>query len=199
MAQPAERMLHLDEYLELEARSETRHEFYEGQMLAMAGGTVEHAHLSTRAALLLATSLGEGACMVFNSDLRIRILATGLITYPDLSIVCGPPQREAGDLLSVTNPVALVEVLSPNTEAYDRGEKFSHYRQIPSLRDYLLISTGRDRVEHFSRNEDGSWTVRHLGHGDTATLSGVAARLQVDELYARVSLVRDAEAVSSGQ
>lgn len=190
MALPAEKRMTLAEYLALEERSEVKHELYDGHMLAMAGGTIEHALLAAKANQMLANALGARPCAVFTSDLRVCVSATGLRTYPDLSIVCGPIQREPEDPNSVTNPVALFEVLSPSTEAYDRGEKFEHYRQIPTLRDYVLVCTGRDRVEHYSRNDDGSWTVRHCGPGDSVSLSGVEATLSVGALYQNVAIAR---------
>ena len=121
----------------------------------------------------------------FSSDLRIRVLATGLATYPDVSVVCGRMERDPEDANTLVNPVVLVEVLSDGTEAYDRGEKFAHYRRIPSLEEYLLVSQTEPRLELFRRNPDGrTWTLHVAEAGETLDLASVGCLLDVGEIYA---------------
>ena len=115
--------------------------------------------------------------------LRVRVLATGLCTYPDLSIICGPLARDPEDRNTVTNPTVLVEVLSPSTELYDRGQKFEHYQKIPSLQDYVLVSVQMAKIEVYSRNHDGSWRYTLSGPGEVAQIPSVGVTLQVDALY----------------
>lgn len=171
------------EYLALEGASNVKHEYLDGQIYAMAGGTPVHAALQVAVPNLLFPQLRAGRCRALGSDLRVRVLATGLATYPDLTIVCGPRESDPEDENSVTNPTLLVEVLSPSTENYDRGEKFAHYKRIPSLRQYVLISPDEHRVEVWSRAGDDVWTSAISTDGDVADLAAVSARLDVRELY----------------
>ena len=131
-------LLSATEYLTIERAAPTKSEFYDGEMFAMAGGTAVHSLIGTNAAIEFGNKLRGKKCVPYNADLRIQVQATGLFTYPDLSVICGPLQFADGDD-TVTNPSLIVEVLSPSTEAYDRGQKFLQYRQIPTLREYLLV------------------------------------------------------------
>src|SRR5690349_19742415 len=124
------RRLSAEEYLETERAADFKSEFFEGEMFAMAGGTPQHSLIATNVAAEFRTRLKNSSCVPYNADLRIKIEATGLFTYPDLSVICGPLQLAEGTNDTVTNPALLVEVLSDSTEAYDRGTKFEHYRQI---------------------------------------------------------------------
>jgi Uma2 family endonuclease len=114
---------------------------------------------------------------------RVRVLATGLATYPDVSVVCGPVERDPDDRHTVTNPVVVVEVLSPSTAAYDRGEKFEHYRKAASLREYVLIDSLGVSVEVRSRRPDGTWATQAAGPGQRAPLPSLGFDLEVDALY----------------
>lgn len=138
----AQKIPHLTplEYLAVERAAPTKSEFYDGEMFAMAGGTAVHSLIGTNAAIEFGNKLRGKKCVPYNADLRIQVQATGLFTYPDLSVICGPLQFADADDDTVLNPSVLVEVLSPSTEAYDRGQKFLQYRQIPTLREYLLVS-----------------------------------------------------------
>jgi Uma2 family endonuclease len=171
------------EYLALEGGSNVKHEYLDGQIYAMAGGTPEHAALQVAVPNLLFPQLRAGRCRAHGSDLRIRVLATGLATYPDVTIVCGPREVDPEDKNSVTNPTLLVEVLSPSTEDYDRGEKFAHYKRIPTLRQYVLVSSDQHRVEVWSCDADGAWTVVVSKDGDVADLASIGSKLDVRELY----------------
>lgn len=172
------------EYLVQEAASDVKHEYFEGHILAMAGGSPDHAHLAASAIGVLTAQLRGRPCRVFSSDLRVRIPATGLATYPDVTVVCGRREADPEDPDTATNPTLIVEVLSPSSEKYDRGEKFAQYRTLPSLRDYLLIPQDRARIEHYSRNADGSWTFRACGPGESVVLDSLGGALSVDEVFA---------------
>ena len=176
-------------YLILEGKAERKHEWLDGQRYAMACGTIEHGQLTTQMTGELGRLASGCGCRVFNSDVKIRVLATGLATYPDASVVCGPVERDPGDRNAIVNPVVLVEVLSDGTEAYDRGDKFVHYRQIPSLRDVVLISQHEARVELYSRDERGRWVLSTAGVGERFSLTALEGSIEVDRIYAAVELV----------
>jgi Uma2 family endonuclease len=135
------RQLHYtyEQYLALEDESSVRHEYLDGEIYAMAGGSPDHAALAAAAIRVIGARLPPG-CRIFTSDLRVRIPATGLSTYPDAAVICGRTQRAADDGLAVVNPVVLVEVTSRSTEDYDRGEKLRQYQLLPSVRDILIVS-----------------------------------------------------------
>ena len=171
-------------YLEAEEASPTKHEYLRGEVYAMAGGTPEHAALMMAVGAELTMALRGRPCRVYASELRIRIEATDLSTYPDVSVVCGPPAISNIDRNAITNPVLIVEVLSDSTEAYDRGEKFGHYRHLPSLREYLLVSQHRPKLESYRKNEQGIWMLSEAGAGETLTLAALeGVRLDVDLIY----------------
>lgn len=171
------------EYLVLEATGDARHEWFDGVVYAMAGGTLDHSALCASIITALSVALTAKPCRVFTSDARVRVKTTGLATYPDASVACGRAERDPDDAHALVNPVVLVEVLSESTEDWDRGGKFAHYRRIPSLRDYLIVAQGDALIEHHSRNDDGSWTMRELRAGDVVSLTGVAATIAVDDVY----------------
>jgi Uma2 family endonuclease len=169
------------EYLALEDDAATRHEYLDGEIYAMAGGSPDHAALAAAVIGALSRTLPP-ACRAFTSDLRVRIVATGLSTYPDAAVVCGPSLRASDDPLAVVNPVLLVEVTSPSTEEYDRGEKLRHYQAIPSLREVVVVSH-RSRELTVHRRDGDRWVARTYGAGDTVELLGGGMRVPVDEVY----------------
>jgi Uma2 family endonuclease len=171
------------DYLAREQTAETRHEYLRGVVWAMAGGTPEHGRLAANVIGDLRAALRGRPCAVFTSDVRVRIVETDRSTYPDASIVCGSREVSADDPDALTNPVLLVEVLSDSTEADDRGEKFAHYRRIPSLREYVLVSQRVARIEVFRRADGGSWTLTEYEAGATVPLPSVGATLSVDEVF----------------
>lgn len=179
------------DYLDACARSPVKLEFHGGEIFAMTGGSIVHAHLAGNAYAALRRALAGKPCRPFNSELRIVIPLLGDACYPDASVVCGPLQTDPRDPNGVVNPAVLVEVLSPTTEMYDRGGKFELYRRLPSLRDYLLVNQDRNLVEHFARNDDGSWTFRACGDGETLRLTGADVELSVAEVYADVQALRE--------
>jgi len=171
------------DYLALEEASNTKHEFLSGEIYGMAGGTPEHAALSVAVSSSLLAQLRGGPCRVYSSDLRVRVLATGLATYPDVTVVCGEVERDPESPTTVVNPRVVVEVLSEGTEAYDRGQKLDHYRRIPSLAAVVLVSHRTPTIEVWERAPDGAWRRRESGVGQSAEIEALSARLLVDEVY----------------
>ena len=172
------------EYLAAEAVTEVRHEYLNGEVWAMAGGTPQHSALAAAVILELGTALRGKPCRLFTSDLRVRVLETDLSTYPDVSIVCGQLETAPADKEAITNPIVLVEVLSDSTEAYDRGAKAAHYRRIPSLREYVLVSQAEPRIEIQRRTEGGRWELLEARAGEAIELASIGARLDVSAVYA---------------
>jgi Uma2 family endonuclease len=171
------------EYLDLEAASNVKHEYLEGDIYAMAGGTPRHAALTLAVGAALLAQLRGGPCRAFSSDLRVRVLATGLATYPDVAVVCGPIERDPESEVTVVNPRVLVEVLSGSTERYDLGEKFEHYRRSPSLEAVLYVWQDEQTMELRSRQEGDTWGSQVFGAGDTVPLSSIGCALRVDDVY----------------
>lgn len=183
MAEPAVRMSYA-EYLELAERAEVRHEFIDGLVVAMAGGTIEHSRLVARMSYLLQQALEGKPCNVFSPDGRVRIEATNRSTYPDVSVVCGKVEPASDDSHSITNPVVLVEVLSDTTEKDDRGSKFAHYRRLPSLREYVLVTQDAAPSVEVFRKEGDVWVLREHGPGEAVELASLGVVVSVDRLYA---------------
>jgi Uma2 family endonuclease len=152
-------LLTAHEYLARERKADFKSEFFRGETFAMAGATYEHTLVKDNTAREAGVQLKRGPCHVLTSDMRVQIERTGLYTYPDIVIVCDKPQFEDGMFDTLKNPRAVVEVLSDSTEKYDRGVKFAHYRQLPSLQEYVLIAQDRPLVERFVRQPDDSWLM----------------------------------------
>lgn len=176
------------EYLALEDGANVRHEFLDGEIYAMAGGTPEHAAICVNVSTTLSVQLRGKGCRVHSSDLRIRVLETGLTTYPDVTVVCTRAELDPESRQTVINPVVVVEVLRPGTAAYDRGEKLAHYQRIPSLREIVLVAHDERLVEVWRRTADG-WTRTEARTG-TLHLDAIGCALDVAEVY-RDELARD--------
>ncbi|MCK6556485.1 Uma2 family endonuclease [Candidatus Binatia bacterium] len=191
MSQPA-RFAHYtyEDYRRFEEATDAKHEYLDGQILAMAGGTPEHAALATALIGLLERGLAGGPCYPFSSDLRVRVHATGLATYPDVTVICGDLDRDPEDPNAAANPTLLAEVSSASTEEYDRGEKFAHYRKIGSLREYLIVSHRERRVERWWRRGPDDWGRESAGRGEVLRLSALGIDLDVDAVYERSPLTR---------
>jgi len=175
------------EYLAIERAAPFKSECFAGEMFAIAGGSAMHSLIAVNLAAELRAKLKSRPCDAFNSDLRIKIEATGLYTYPDVSVVCGPLQYVAGTNDTILNPVLLVEVLSDSTEAYDRGEKFQMYRQIPSFKEYVLASQRLPRLEHFARRSNDEWALRTVeGRDASLTLPCLEVTIDLNEVFAGV-------------
>ena len=172
------------EYLAFEASSNVKHEYLDGQIYAMAGGTPDHAALAAAVIGLLFPQLRSGSCRALDADLRVRVRATGLATYPDVTVVCGPRELDSDDPHAVTNSTLIVEVLSRSSEDYDRGDKFEHYKQLPSLQQYVIVSHREHNIEVWSRTAANTWSCAIRGNGDRAELTSIRASLDVQELYA---------------
>jgi Uma2 family endonuclease len=172
-----------EDYLELEQVAQVRHEFYDGEIYAMAGGTPEHAAMAAAVTAALGRQLSGGPCRVYSSDLRLRVTTSGLATYPDVTVICGPSERDPKSATHVTNPKLLVEVLSPSTAEYDRGEKLQHYQAISSLESIVLVDRDNARVDLWSREETG-WRSRAFVPGEIVPLEAIHCTLAVDEVFA---------------
>jgi Uma2 family endonuclease len=170
------------EYLALERGANVRHEFYDGEIYAMAGGTREHAAICANLLASLSAQLRGRGGQAHSSDLRVRVLETGLATHPDVTVVCHHAEHDPEDRNTIINPVLLVEVLSPCTAAYDRGEKLRHYQRIPSLQEVVLVAHEEPLLEVWRRETDGTWSRREARSGSLA-LTAVTATLVVDEVY----------------
>lgn len=174
------------EFLAYEATSDTKHEYINGEVFAMAGGTVTHGALAGALITALSTALRDRRCRVLTSDVRVRSKATDLSTYPDVTVVCQSLEVDGDDPHGVLNPTLIVEVLSDSTEAYDRGAKAAHYRQIPSLREYVLVGQREPLIEVYRRNERGNWELfveARRGQQAELTSCGEPIVLDVDAIY----------------
>lgn len=183
-----------EEYLALERRAEQKSEFVNGRVFAMAGASRAHNRITTNLTGELYAQLRDGPCEVFGGDLRLKVSATGLYTYPDLTVVCGEALFEDEALDTLLNPTLIIEVLSPSTEAYDRGEKFAHYRRLETLREYLLVAQDRYRVEQYTRQPDDRWLLAEISDpGGIVELRSIGCRIALTAIYARVTFESDGE------
>jgi Uma2 family endonuclease len=174
----------ISDYVNFEQFSKEKHEFVQGWILAMAGGTVNHALLGQQVAAELDREVRGGPCRVHNSELRVRIPNEEIILYPDASIICGPAQTDHDDENAVTNPTVIVEVTSPSTAKFDRGQKFVFYQAIPSLREYVLVSHAERLIEVFRRSQDGTWELATRGSSGDVHVESMRCVLNVDAIYA---------------
>ncbi len=168
----------VQEYLELEQTSEVRHEYENGEIREMPGGSENHSSIGENIKFSLRLALRERPCKIHGGDLRIKIRA-GLYTYPDVSVVCGERLFENVKRDSLLNPMVVCEVLSPSTESYDRGKKFGHYQTVSSISDYLIVSQDVYRVEHFIRQAEG-WLLK--------TYDGLEGKIFIVSLNCELSL-----------
>ena len=176
-----------EQYLEIERKAEYKSEYYQGEMFAMAGASLSHNRIVTAVIAEIRQQLRRGPCEVFGSDMRVAITATGLYVYPDASVCCGGPQLLDGHNDTLLNPTLIVEVLSPSTEAYDRGDKFKHYRSIESFREYLLVASESLDVELHTRQPDGRWVLTPVDRlEDVIELQSIGCRLALADLYEKV-------------
>jgi Uma2 family endonuclease len=194
MSTASKRQISPQEYLELERKAEFRSEYYRGEMFTMSGGSPRHSLIKVNLGSELIHQLKGCPYVAYGSDLRIRVSATELYTYPDASVVCGKLEfdDERGD--TILNPDLIAEVLSDSTEAYDRGRKFDHYRRLESLREYLLVSQDEPKLEQFSRNDDGTWTLSVFDKmNEEVVLASLGITLSVAEIYDKVDFTTPAD------
>lgn len=175
-----------EEYLEIERRAERKSEYYKGEMFAMAGASPKHVLIVTNLVAELRQPLKNKPCLVYSVDLRLRVTATGLYTYPDVIVVCGAAEFADDQQDTLLNPTLVIEVLSESTQDYDRGRKFEHYRTVPSLVDYLTVAQDRPHVEH-SYRQDSHWTlVDYDGLTQSIHLASIDVVLPLAEVYDKV-------------
>jgi Uma2 family endonuclease len=177
------------EYLAIEREGLDKHEYWDGEVFAMAGASFVHNQLVGNLTRVLGNLVLDVPCIVLPSDMKIRVpLRKGGYVYPDVSVVCGRPEHIDERTDVITNPVVVVEVLSGSTELFDRGEKFAGYRSLPSLFDYVLVAQDQVRIEHFARGPDGTWVLRELGPGTRLQCMGLPGEIAIDDIYRKVSL-----------
>jgi Uma2 family endonuclease len=188
MSTVAKPLLSPQEYLARERQADFRSEFYRGEMLAMSGASWEHTLIKDNLAREAGNQLKDGPCRVLTSDLRVKVLATELYTYPDIVIMCDEPKFEDDHFDTLLNPRALVEVLSDSTEKYDRGAKFGHYRQIPSLQEYVMVAQDRPLVERYARQADATWVLTVFDDlAQMFAFTSVPAQVPLAEIYRGVT------------
>jgi Uma2 family endonuclease len=181
------------EYLALESASQTKHEFYRGDILAMTGVSPGHDTIVGNTFASLHAQLREGGCRVYTSDVRVKVAGHKSYFYPDIKVVCGTPEFNQDMPPSLLNPTVIIEVLSPSTEAYDRGAKVTEYLRLASLQEVLLIVQDRPHVDRFVRQTDGQWLLGAAHRLDEAlTLSSIGCTLALADIYARVQFEDEA-------
>lgn len=183
-----------EEYLAMENQSEDKHEYRDGQIVAMTGGTTNHNEISGNFYTLLKLSLRGKKYRVYFSDVRLWIPQDRLYTYPDVMVVQGEPVYEGQGTTTITNPMLVVEVLSASTQDYDRGTKFTRYRSIPELREYILIDQYQCSIEQFTKNESQQWVLTEI-HGENSLLnvSCLNLEMRMQDLYEGVKFTVDSE------
>jgi Uma2 family endonuclease len=180
------------EYLEIERSALDKHEFYKGEIFAMSGASIPHNIIAMNCYIDLGTKLKGKNCNPFGSDLRIHIPKNTLYTYPDISIICGDIETTDDKFDTVTNPSVIIEILSESTKNYDKGGKFTLYREIESLKEYILIDSEAVMVEKFIKNVDNSWQLTEYKKlEDFFTIDTVAIKMELTTIYAGVKLIVD--------
>lgn len=176
-----------EEYLEFEKKSELKHEYFDGEIFAMVGARKNHNRISSNVSRILGNQLLERPCDVFSSDMRVKIEAIKKYTYPDILVTCDKIEFLEDELDSLLNPVVIIEILSDSTESYDRGLKFTHYRLIESLQEYILISQYHCQVEKFKRDEGGIWLYSSVEEMENSLkIDSIKCELHLSEIYHRV-------------
>jgi Uma2 family endonuclease len=186
-AQPIPRLT-AEEYLAAERAAEVRSEFYDGSMYAMAGESYAHNVINVNLVRELSTALRKRGCFLASSEARLRVSPGRVYTYPDIMAGCGEPKFADDQKDTLLNPSLVIEVLSPSTEAHDRGYKFAQYRQLESIREYVLVSQSEPRVERFERQPDGRWVLsEHVGMNAVCRFESVDCDVTLAELYENVA------------
>ncbi|MBE2267705.1 MAG: Uma2 family endonuclease, partial [Anaerolinea sp.] len=176
-----------EEYLAFERASEFKHEYLNGEIFAMSGGSEEHILINANVVTALRTQLRGRPCKLYGSDMRVRVKPGGLYTYPDVSVVCGDAQLIRDSVSILLNPTLIIEILSPSTEAYDRGKKFELYRELESLQEYVLIAQDRPQIEWYLRQEHGFWQFAAAsGLNAEAALASISCTLKLAEVYEQI-------------
>ena len=179
----------IEEYLAMEEAATEKNEYYRGEIFAMSGAKMPHNRISVNLLIELGTKLKGKQCQPFGSDQRIHIEANTLFTYPDISIICGEPETLNNDNWNVLNPSVLIEILSPSTKNYDRGEKFKLYRDIPILKEYILVDSETIHIEIFRLNEARRWELEEYNAaGEMLYIRTINEYISLADIYAGVSL-----------
>jgi len=177
------------EYLDIERKAETKSEYFNGEIFALAGASKKHNIIVANIIIELGAQLKKRLCQIYPSDMRVKVSQTGLYVYPDVSVVCGDPKFEDEHYDVLLNPTLIAEVLSESTEAYDRGKKFEHYRKIESLKEYLLIAQDKHSIEQFIKQNDGSWLFLETSDSEgTVRLRSINCELLISDVYHKVEL-----------
>ncbi len=172
-----------DQYVALERESSVKHEFLEGEIYAMAGGTPEHAALAAAVVYQLSGQLDGGPCRVYSSDLSVRVVETGLATYPDVTVVCGPSERDSNSPTTVINPKVVVEVTSDSSERYDRGKKLEQYMRAATIDAIVVVSHRSHAIDVWTR-EGSEWTHLAAAAGERVHIEPIGCVLDVARVYA---------------
>ena len=174
------------EYLELERNADFKSEYYNGETFAMAGASLIHNKIVSNLIFLFNQFLKDKPCDVYPSDLRLQVEKSGLYTYPDITIVCGKTELLDNKFDTLKNPTILIEVLSDSTEKYDRGQKFSFYREIPSLKEYILVSSKTMKIEKFKRLEDGNYLYIESNEHQPFPIDSINMNLNLEDVYNKI-------------
>jgi Uma2 family endonuclease len=186
-----------EEYFAWEDKQLEKHEYIDGEVYAMSGGSKNHSLISVRFITLFANHLEGGSCETGNSDLSVNIVETNDYTYPDVSVTCD--ERDKSTTQYITYPCLIVEVLSDSTEAYDRGGKFRMYRNNPILKDYLLVSSARIEMDLYHKNDAGDWVIINYKEGDLVELRSINLSFPIEQVYRGLVLTPESEInISSG-
>ncbi len=189
MQQAEKRLISPEEYFEMEEAAEYKNEYYHGEIFAMSGASFHHNLIAGNIFANLHASLRDTGCIAFTSDMKIRVDEARHYTYPDVSIVCGDIEFAEGRDDTVTNPVVIFEVLSESARSYDKGDKFTAYRKVASLRDYILVDQYAYHAEHFFKNHAGRWELEEFEKlGDAFTIRSADVQMSLDDIYHRVKL-----------
>ena len=175
-----------EEYFAWEEQQLEKHEYINGQVYAMSGGSVNHSRIAIRFTTMFDTHLDASSCITGNSDLKVNILGTNNYTYPDVSVTCD--ERDKTNTQYITYPCLIVEVLSKTTEAYDRGGKFRMYKNNPALIDYLLVSSTSMEIDLYHKNEAGDWLIINYKPGDTIQLKSINLNFPLEQIYRGLNL-----------
>ena len=177
-----------EEYLELEETADYKSEYFDGEVFNMSGVHPNHALLESRLITTFNNQTAKRGCYIYPAIRRVKVPSMPPYRYPDLSALCGKPEfEEHSGLLCLTNPVLLAEILSPSTEAFDRGEKFAHYKSIPSFREYLLIAQSKKYITHYLRQTERAWLQTEYGAGEVLQIVSLECELNVDALYSGIN------------
>ncbi|HRH48090.1 MAG TPA: Uma2 family endonuclease [Panacibacter sp.] len=179
----------IEDYLEIENTSIEKHEYYKGEIFAMSGAKMPHNDISKNLSGNLYVKLKGKKCQSYGSDVRIHIESNTLFTYPDISIICGDVVTRNNDDYNVLNPTVIIEILSPSTKNYDRGEKFKLYRDIPTLKEYILVDSESIHIEVFRLNENNHWELEEYNSTENLLhIKAINENILISEIYEGVKL-----------